>query len=114
MAFGHGEGELEIENQGRFKKSRFSQETVAIGQQTPRNGEQRPKLRFAQRVSSAERTWSSDSTPQSFSSEKFKLASFSFEGEISREEFFKGTQATQSMIAEVLKSAGKKNEGSKL
>lgn len=41
-----GEGELEIENQGRLRISTksFSQETGAIGQQTPRIGEVRPKL----------------------------------------------------------------------
>lgn len=71
MGCQHGEGELEIENQGRFEQSRFSQETVAIGQHTPRIGESRSKLRFTHRVSSAGRTLDSDSTPQFFSSEKF-------------------------------------------
>lgn len=77
MGFGRGEGELEIENQGRFERSIsnvFSQETEAIGQQTPRIGEHRPKLRFTPdtqvlaRVSSAGCTLNSDSTPQFFSS----------------------------------------------
>ncbi len=68
MDFQQGEGELEIKNQGRFVKSRFSQETEAKGQQTPRNGEGRSKLRFTQRVSSAGCTLDSDSTPQFFSS----------------------------------------------
>lgn len=39
-----GEGELEIENQGWSLVSSFSQETGAIGQQTPRIGDRRPKL----------------------------------------------------------------------
>lgn len=63
----HGEGELEIRNQGRFEQSRFSQETVAIDQHTPRIGESRSKLRFTQEVSSAGRTLASDSTPPFFS-----------------------------------------------
>lgn len=78
MGFGRGEGELEIENQGRFVRSIsnvFSQETEAIGQQTPRIGEKRPKLRFTPdtqvlaRVSSAGCTLNSDSTPQFFSAD---------------------------------------------
>jgi len=63
MGCEHGEGELEIENQGRFTKSHFTQETEAIGQQTPRIGESRSTLRFTQRVSSAGCTLNSDSTP---------------------------------------------------
>jgi hypothetical protein len=64
MEIQHGEGELEIENQGRLVISNFfTQETVAIGQQAPRNGELRPKLR----ESSAGCTKTSDSTPQFFS-----------------------------------------------
>jgi hypothetical protein len=63
MVFGRGEGELEIENQGRLRISSFAQETVAIGQQAPRIGEQRPKLRSTLRVFSAGRTGSSSSTP---------------------------------------------------
>jgi hypothetical protein len=74
MGFEHGEGELEIEDQGRFEQSRFSQETEAIGQQTPRIGESRSKLRFFQRVSSAGCTLNSDSTPQFFSSQEISLA----------------------------------------
>lgn len=65
----HGEGELGIRNQGRFEQSRFSQETVAIDQHTPRIGESRSKLRFTQEVSSAGRTLASDSTPPFFSPE---------------------------------------------
>jgi hypothetical protein len=61
-----GEGELEIKSQGRFDSSQsFSQETGAIGQQTPRNGEQRPKLT---RELSARMRMNSDSTPHFFSS----------------------------------------------
>jgi len=59
MGFEHGEGELEIENQGRSRISSFTQETEAIGQQTPRIGANRPKLR----VSSAGCARFSDSTP---------------------------------------------------
>lgn len=70
-----GEGELGIRNQGRFDQSRFSQETVAIGQQTPRNGDRRSKLRFTQEVSSAGRTLDSGSTPPFFSSEKLFYSS---------------------------------------
>jgi hypothetical protein len=77
MDFQQGEGELEIKNQGRFVKSRFSQETEAKGQQTPRNGEGRSKLRFTQRVSSAGCTLDSDSTPQfSFFSTPNEVAAF--------------------------------------
>jgi len=88
MGFKRGEGELEIEDQGRLQKSRFSQETEAIGQQTPRNGEQRPKLRLqldtqvSNRVPSAGRTLNSDSTPQ----------------------FFPHIQRTQEKILEILKA----------
>ncbi len=64
MGFERGEGELEIENQGRFDQSHFTQETEAIGQQTPRIGESRSTLRFTQRVSSAGSTLNSSSTPQ--------------------------------------------------
>ena len=75
MGSGRGEGELEIDNQGRSRILSFLQETVAIGQQTPRIGGTRPKLRFtdtqvSERVSSAGRTLSSDSTPHFFSLEK--------------------------------------------
>lgn len=62
MEFQRGEGELEIENQGRFgSKSSicFSQETVAIGQHTPRIGAKRP----CSRVLSAGCACDSDSTP---------------------------------------------------
>lgn len=59
-----GEGELEIENQGRLRFSEsFSQETGAIGQQAPWNGEQRPKLKEL----SAGCARYSDSTPHLFS-----------------------------------------------
>ncbi|MGZ5279826.1 MAG: hypothetical protein ACXWC9_07790 [Pseudobdellovibrionaceae bacterium] len=76
MGCEHGEGELEIENQGRFTKSHFTQETEAIGQQTPRIGESRSTLRFTQRVSSAGCTLNSDSTPHfSFSGGKAQSSS---------------------------------------
>ncbi len=59
-----GEDELGITNQGRFgHSSSFSQETVAIGQQSPRIGAERPTL---ERELSAGRTRDSDSTPQLF------------------------------------------------
>lgn len=70
MDFGRGEGELGIINQGRFGtkiSNSFSQETEAIGQQTPRIGDEGPKLRFTQRVSSAGCARTSDSTPHFFS-----------------------------------------------
>lgn len=75
MGFGRGEGELEIDNQGRSRILSFLQETVAIGQQTPRIGGNRPKLRFTDtqvsaRVSSAGCTLNSDSTPHFFSLEE--------------------------------------------
>ena len=60
-----GEGELEIKNQGRFwyySKS-FSQETRAIGQQSLRISEQRPKL---ERELSVWKRVDSDSTPHFF------------------------------------------------
>ncbi|PIS11703.1 MAG: hypothetical protein COT73_02565 [Bdellovibrio sp. CG10_big_fil_rev_8_21_14_0_10_47_8] len=63
MDFERGEGELEVRNQGRSRISSFSQETGAIGQQTPRIGDNRPKLRFTHRVSSAGCAGFSDSTP---------------------------------------------------
>jgi len=60
-----GEGELGIKSQGRFLHSSFcfSQETGAIGQQSPRNGGQRPKL---ERELSAWMRVDSDSTPHFF------------------------------------------------
>jgi hypothetical protein len=67
MDLRRGEGKLEIGNQGRFgKRSRFLQETEAIGQQTPRIGANRPKLRFTHRVSSAGRTGFSNFSPHLF------------------------------------------------
>lgn len=73
MGYGRGAGELEIDNQGRSRILSFLQETGAIGQQTPRIGDTRPKLRFtgttvSERVSSAGCTLNSDSTPHFFSS----------------------------------------------
>lgn len=60
----HGEGGLEIKNQGRFIDfPRFSQETDATGQQSPRIGDNRPKLKEL----SAGRTLNSDPAPQFFS-----------------------------------------------
>jgi hypothetical protein len=70
MEFQHGEGELEIENQGRFRSVNsisFAQETEAIGQHPPRNGDERPM----QRVLSAGCAENSDSTPQFFSHSAF-------------------------------------------
>lgn len=59
-----GEDELGIRNQGRFMYSlSFSQETGAIGQQTPRNGVNRPKL---DREFSVRMRVGSDSTPHFF------------------------------------------------
>jgi hypothetical protein len=104
MGFKRGEGELEIEDQGRLQKSRFSQETEAIGQQTPRIGEDRPKLRLTtstkvlSRVTSAGRTLNSNSTPQFFCSpSEQSLCS------PSEKQFFlsyKNGEAQQSSIAE--------------
>ena len=64
MEIQRGEGELEIEDQGRFGifGSRFSQETGAIDQQAPRIGEHGPM----RRVLSAGCAFGSDSTPQFF------------------------------------------------
>ena len=73
----HGEGELEIEDQGRFRSNNsisFAQETEAISQQTPRIGEKR----LMQRVLSAGCTENSDSTPQFFFSQA--LSAFRFIG----------------------------------
>ena len=61
-----GEGELGIKSQGRLDHSQsFSQETGAIGQQTPRIGDHRPKLK---RELSAWMHADSDSTPHFLSS----------------------------------------------
>lgn len=61
-----GEGETEIKNQGRLDHSQsFSQETGAIGQRTPRIGDNRPRL---ERELSARMRVGSDSTPHFFSS----------------------------------------------
>lgn len=77
MEFQFGEGELEVENQGRSGTTNylsFSQETGAIGQQTPRIGDNRPKLvrefsagcaRFS---GSTPRFFFSDENPQQFCS----------------------------------------------
>jgi hypothetical protein len=71
MEIQRGEGELEIENQGRLRISKvFSQETGAIGQQTPRIGEHRPKLREL----SAGCAKDSDSTPHLFFPHCFLVA----------------------------------------
>ena len=61
MEYELGEGELEIENQGRFfyLSRSFTQGTEAIGQHTPRIGAERPKLREY----SAGCACDSDSTP---------------------------------------------------
>lgn len=44
-----GEGEEEIENHGWSRVKSFSQETEARGQQTPRIGAHRPKLKSLKR-----------------------------------------------------------------
>lgn len=51
MCLRRGEGEKEIANQGwsRVEKS-FSQETMAIGQRTSRNGEHEPKLKVHRKM----------------------------------------------------------------
>jgi hypothetical protein len=51
MCLRRGEGEKEIANQGwsRVEKS-FSQETIAIGQRTSRNGEHEPKLKVHRKM----------------------------------------------------------------
>ncbi len=106
MGFKRGEGELEIEDQGRLQKSRFSQETVAIGQQTPRIGEDRPKLRLApntqvfKRVPSAGRTLNSDSTPQFFSQE-------------SDSALLSSATQTQQQILAILQAAGGDEDSSR-
>ena len=51
MDFGHGEGELEIDNQGRLRISSFLAGNRAIGQQTPRIGGLRLKLKFIKSTS---------------------------------------------------------------
>lgn len=53
MCLGLGEGEEEIENHGRSRVKSFSQETGAIGQQAPRNGEYEPKLHSKSQVQDA-------------------------------------------------------------
>lgn len=66
-----GEGELEIEDQGRLRFSEsFSQETGAIGQLTPWTGDERPKLKEL----SAGCARYSDSTPHLFSLHQELLA----------------------------------------
>lgn len=71
MEYALGEGELEIDNQGRFfSLTSFTQGTEAIGQHTPRIGADRPKLREY----SAGCACDSDSTPHFFFSEKIKWA----------------------------------------
>ena len=67
MGFQHGEGELGVNNQGRFSRiSSFTQETEVTVQHTPRIGEARPKLRSKERVLSAGCAGFSGSTPQFF------------------------------------------------
>ena len=71
MCLRRGEGEKEIANHGRSRVESFSQETVAIGQQTPMIGEHEPKLKVCRKAnyseSSAGCTRFSDSTPHFFS-----------------------------------------------
>jgi hypothetical protein len=45
MSMRAGEGEEEIENHGRSRVKRFSQETEVTGQPTPRTGAKGPKLK---------------------------------------------------------------------
>jgi hypothetical protein len=53
MCLGCGEGEEEIANHGRSRVKSFSQETGAIGQQTPMIGEHEPKLHSKSQVQDA-------------------------------------------------------------
>jgi hypothetical protein len=110
MGFERGEGELEIENQGRFDQSRFSQETEAIGQQTPRIGEDRPKLRFTQRVSSAGCTLNSDSTPH-FSLPRENITLSSTDIQLSKTQNEQATMSvaekTQKRLAALFKAASR-------
>lgn len=53
MCWGCGEGEEEIANHGRSRVKSFSQETGAIGQQTPMIGEHEPKLHSKSQVQDA-------------------------------------------------------------
>lgn len=127
MGFKRGEGELEIEDQGRLQKSRFSQETEAIGQQTPRIGEDRPKLRLLtdtkvlSRVTSAGRTLNSSSTPQFFLSYKNGEAKHSspeeqvfFSEDAERihtekmdRKFSRDIQQTQNTLQDIIKAAAR-------
>ena len=71
MCLERGEGEEEIANHGRSRVVSFSQETEAIGQQTPMNGEYEPKLHSKSQVQDAH-----DSLTQLpfFSSSKFVIS----------------------------------------
>ncbi len=53
MCWRRGEGEEEIANHGRSRVKSFSQETEAIGQQTPMIGEHEPKLHSKSQVQDA-------------------------------------------------------------
>lgn len=53
MCLERGEGEKEIANHGRSRVKSFSQETGAIGQQTPTIGEHEPRLNSKNNVQDA-------------------------------------------------------------
>lgn len=53
MCLERGEGEKEIANHGRSRVKSFSQETGAIGQQTPMIGEHEPRLNSQNKVQDA-------------------------------------------------------------
>jgi hypothetical protein len=51
MCLKRGEGEKEIANHGRSRvKKSFSQETIAVGQRTSRNGEHEPKAKVHRKM----------------------------------------------------------------
>ncbi len=106
MGCERGEGELEIDGQGRFDQSRFSQETEAIGQHTPRIGEDRPKLRLtdtpvSERVPSAGRTLNSDSTPQFLFSQETDISS-ALKKSSNQKAQSRVTAVAQNQIAKIL------------
>ena len=95
MEFQRGEGELGIGNQGRFGSQNskcFTQETVAIGQHTPRIGEHRP----CSRVLSAGCACDSDSTPL-FSFSAVSAESGLEQSDIASEQFRTGYDRQESL-----------------
>lgn len=72
MCWRRGEGEEEIANHGRSRVKSFSQETEAIGQQTPMIGEHEPKLHSKSQVQDAHD--SPTLTPLFSSSSKYIVA----------------------------------------